>query len=257
MGKFIDLTGSKFGRLTAISYERKNGKTYWTCQCDCGKTTVVWAGNLRNGHTKSCGCLHDEGNPKSIGKATKVSAENRKYKLLGKKFGHLTVISEECPSKDGHSRWGCKCDCGNEDLIIVFGTNLIRGHTQSCGCDRRSHGEKVVQELLEKNNIPFTTEYSPFAFENGYRARFDFFVNNSYIIEYDGETHFKYNLHGWHTEDQYLEQQKRDKIKNQWCLQNNIPLIRIPYTVLSSLSIEDLIPETSKFLIKEANDEEM
>jgi hypothetical protein len=38
-------------------------------------------------------------------------------------------------------------------------------------------------------------------------------------------------------------------IKNQWCKENNIPLIRIPYTHLKDLSIEDLILETSKFKI--------
>lgn len=54
-----DLTGQKFGRLTAIKPMGRRG-TYiaWFCQCDCGGKTIVSSGHLRTGHTKSCGCLH-------------------------------------------------------------------------------------------------------------------------------------------------------------------------------------------------------
>lgn len=58
MGKINDLTGRKFGRLTAIEYMgRKNGRTLWRCLCDCGNETTTGYSNLLNGITKSCGCL--------------------------------------------------------------------------------------------------------------------------------------------------------------------------------------------------------
>lgn len=88
-----------------------------------------------------------------------------------------------------------------------------------------------------------------FKFANGHVAKFDFYVNEKYIIEYDGETHYQYNLHGWHNEEQLKAQQERDIIKNQWCKDNNIPLIRIPYTHLKDLKLEDLLLETSQFII--------
>jgi len=78
---------------------------------------------------------------------------------------------------------------------------------------------------------------------------FDFYVDNKYIIEYDGETHYKYNLHGWHNQEQLKAQQERDMIKNQWCKENNIPLIRIPYTHYENLCIDDLKIETSEFIV--------
>jgi len=62
MGSFIDLTGQKFGKLTVLSYERKNGRTYWLCKCGCvhENITKVRADLLRNGEVKSCGkCLHN------------------------------------------------------------------------------------------------------------------------------------------------------------------------------------------------------
>lgn len=60
MGKVIDLTGQKFGRLTAVKLDRVERCAYWLCKCDCGKETIATSGSLRTGHKKSCGCLHDD-----------------------------------------------------------------------------------------------------------------------------------------------------------------------------------------------------
>ncbi len=62
MGAFIDLTGKKFGRLTVISKlnPAKDGGILWLCQCDCGNKVTVKSGNLKSGHTLSCGCLMRE-----------------------------------------------------------------------------------------------------------------------------------------------------------------------------------------------------
>ena len=55
MSALLDLSGQKFGRLTAISWMRfANKKTKWICRCDCGNYLLVDQGNLKNGHTKSC-----------------------------------------------------------------------------------------------------------------------------------------------------------------------------------------------------------
>lgn len=61
MNKIYDLTNQQFERLTAvkIAYKR-NGKIIWQCLCVCGNKCFVSTGDLRNGHTKSCGCLHHE-----------------------------------------------------------------------------------------------------------------------------------------------------------------------------------------------------
>jgi len=55
--KFIDLTGKKFGKLTAISIDHKNGtRVYWNCICDCGGKRIVSNDHLRRGDTTDCGC---------------------------------------------------------------------------------------------------------------------------------------------------------------------------------------------------------
>ena len=61
MPKFQDLTGQKFGILTAKQREHKNVKdTIWLCQCDCGKMKEIRATHLKSGATISCGCLQSK-----------------------------------------------------------------------------------------------------------------------------------------------------------------------------------------------------
>lgn len=56
-----DLAGQTFGLLTAIRiHSRKDGKVRWFCQCECGGTAIVISSNLKNGNSKSCGCLSSE-----------------------------------------------------------------------------------------------------------------------------------------------------------------------------------------------------
>ena len=64
MGKRIDLTGQRFGRLTVISLNEEMSKqkrrSYWNCKCDCGNEKVVWGADLKRGRTNSCGCYNRE-----------------------------------------------------------------------------------------------------------------------------------------------------------------------------------------------------
>lgn len=60
MHRFRDLTGLKFGRLTVLARRNSNHPATWMCQCVCGNIKVFLGGNLTNGYTKSCGCLHKE-----------------------------------------------------------------------------------------------------------------------------------------------------------------------------------------------------
>lgn len=62
MGKFIDLTGQRFGKLVVIKKvgKDKHGYSRYMCLCDCGKETFVSSGQLLSKNTKSCGCLKGE-----------------------------------------------------------------------------------------------------------------------------------------------------------------------------------------------------
>ena len=56
----------------------------------------------------------------------------KKLDLTGRTFGRLTVIAEAPKHRRGRVHWRCRCTCGNE--VVVDGTSLRRGATQSCGC---------------------------------------------------------------------------------------------------------------------------
>ena len=61
MTKRLDLKGKTFGRLKVIGLDSiKNGSSYWKCKCECGNIKSIYRGNLTNGYTNSCGCLHKE-----------------------------------------------------------------------------------------------------------------------------------------------------------------------------------------------------
>lgn len=81
MGKLIDITGKRYGRLQVIEYIGQDSKrnSLWKCLCDCGNYIVVPKSNLIKGNTKSCGCLGKE-NLKQIGKNNK---KYNQYDLTG------------------------------------------------------------------------------------------------------------------------------------------------------------------------------
>lgn len=115
-----------------------------------------------------------------------------------------------------------------------------------------SKGEDKVMQLLRMGMIPHETQktFETCRFpDTGALARFDFFVNGRYLIEYDGEQHFKYSKRGWNNEKNFRKTKWHDAYKTCWCRENGIPLIRIPYTKLETLCLLDLLLETSEFRV--------
>ena len=61
-----------------------------------------------------------------------------RYELVGQVFGRLTVIAFDRMGPDYASLWRCRCECGNEKVVI--GKNLVKGRTKSCGCQQNAPG---------------------------------------------------------------------------------------------------------------------
>ena len=227
----IDLVGHRFGRLVVLSRSTTSAK--WVCRCDCGNLVEVTTTHLKTGHTKSCGCLQKD-----------ITSEIRGINLNGQRFGLLTVEGLDIEKSTSEKKyWICQCDCGSR--ISVSTGDLRSGNTQSCGCSKLSHGEMKIKSLLEEYNIPFEQEKSfPDCVNPSTNRllRFDFFVNNQYLIEFDGKQHYEQSPNWEPLEDI----QRRDRIKDTWCKEHNITLIRIPYTRLNTLTIEDLLPKRGR-----------
>nr|DAF97041.1 MAG TPA: restriction enzyme [Siphoviridae sp. ctg6c78] len=123
----------------------------------------------------------------------------------------------------------CKCDCGNE--IITSSICLIGNHTNSCGC-LVSYWNMYIEKFLNKNNIKNQPEYPVII--DSVRYQYDFYLPEyNLMIEYDGIQHYEpMRFHGENSEENLLDfkkQQRRDKIKDKYCEDNNINLLRIPY----------------------------
>lgn len=91
MGKFVDITGEKFHRLTALCFvERKRKLTYWKFKCDCGNETITTLKGVREGTTKSCGCLQKE-------TARNIGYNNRKHSFTNQELYPIILqINERC-----------------------------------------------------------------------------------------------------------------------------------------------------------------
>lgn len=234
--RITDLTGKRFGKLTVLKLDEertKAGLAKWICQCDCGNIKSVIGCNLKNGLTQSCGCIQKQ-----------KSSRN----LIGQRFGKLVVIEKTDKRNSNRSIiWKCKCDCGN--VCEVPTGSLIQRKTSSCGCLKNSSGEYEIENLLLQFNIPFEKEKTFENCKSKGKLRFDFYVNNQYLIEFDGVQHYKYDNSGRFDENYVKSIKEHDNIKNQWCKENKIPLIRVPYYKLKTLNIEDLLLDTSTFII--------
>ena len=252
--------GDKFGRLTVLYRDIENityGRVAWICQCDCGNQCRVIGKSLKDGNTKSCGCLSLE---TSINKLERTPSHNMSS-LVGERMGKLVVIRKATPEEiinrpDKRGYWLCQCDCGNTHIVST--SDFKKGAVQSCGC-LNSKGEAKIVQLLENNNINYARQFyfDDLKSEQGRKYYFDFGVldNNNkllYLIEYDGIQHINLrHQFGENNEEAFERIQKRDNIKNQYCLKHNIPLIRIPYTQYDTLNINDLLIDTTTFLLKE------
>ena len=200
-----------------------------------------------------------EAYPKSIKNGTNKSCKCQKGKELNKKLYHKgeTVnnwyIIDDIPTPEGAQKhsW-VKAICPNCGLPhdIAF-SSIKNGSSKSCGCVI-SHGNKKIEELLNDNKIDFAKEFSFNDLIDIDKLRFDFaiFKNNQlkYLIEYDGKQHYN-DCKSWGNINRYQDIKKKDLLKNEYCLKNNIPLIRIPYYEYDNLKIEDLLLETSNFII--------
>lgn len=164
MGRPLDLSGQKYGRLTVIKraddYIRSNGHhaARWLCKCNCGNYITVLGGNLRRASgTKSCGCLQREINSH----LRKQEIGTRFIDLSGQKFYRLTVIdrAKEYVDTSGRHRFKyyCLCDCGQ--YTYVKPSELKSGKVKSCGCLHREVaafcGKENTRHGGSRANVPY------------------------------------------------------------------------------------------------------
>lgn len=219
LNKYKKMVGKKINKWLILSFNENSKNNTFTCQCECGTIKEVNVNNLCNNKSKDCGC----GRKNTL---SKLKSKN----LIGMRFGKLVAI-EKLPYSNKFNRvlYKCKCDCGRE--VIVPSQSLIRHHTVSCGCII-SYYNMIIGNYLTELNILHTSEYT-IKIENTY-FRFDFYLPTyNLMIEYDGEQHFMpvkyYNCSDDDAVKKFEKTKNSDQIKNKYCIDNGIELLRIPY----------------------------
>lgn len=136
MGKLIDLTGQRFGRLTVVerAAQTNDGKATWVCVCDCGNRCVVIGALLRNKHTRSCGCLEKE---------VKKEGTNKKH---GKCYTRLHGIWRGmkkrcyCSNAENYKHYGGRgitiCDEWLHDFQAFWDWSMANGYADNLSIDR-------------------------------------------------------------------------------------------------------------------------
>lgn len=226
IGNMKDISGKRFGKLLVIDRLNIPGKSIWNCECECGKVVRRSRTSLISGTCTSCGC--------DVKKRTKDMLD-----ITGKRFGRL--IAEEF--LDGRTRnecrWLCRCDCGNHCVVKL--SSLLSGR-QSCGC-MKSKAEMISNRILTENNIIFTPQKTFEDCKDKGLLQFDIYIDNiNMCIELDGIQHFK-PVKRFFGEEGLKITQKHDSIKNKYCEDNHINLLRIPYTQFNN--IEQILIENN------------
>ena len=139
----VDLTGQVFGRWTVVGPRHvRRSIPIWRCRCSCGSEKWVVSQTLRNGSSRSCGCLLREETAKRFLK-----------NLVGKRFDRLTVLKQR-KSENRINSWLCQCDCGQTVWVRAIG--LRQGSTKSCGCLNRELSNQRARLLKKRHRVLLT-----------------------------------------------------------------------------------------------------
>lgn len=166
--RYKDISGQKFGRLTTL-YRLHNtkGRTKWLCVCECGNFAEVCINELQNGDTKSCGCLHKEGNHKT---------HNKRHTRL---YSIWAEVKKRCYNhnykqyQDYGGRGIAVCSEWKNDFQAFYDWSMANGYNNTLTIDRID-----VNGNYEPNNCRWATPKQ--------QARNK---RNNIYFTYNGETH--------------------------------------------------------------------
>lgn len=153
MGRFKDLTGQKFDRLTVIKRAgtSKSGKVLWLCECSCKEHNQITTttSNLITGNTKSCGCLAKESASK-VGKANRVHGDTnaRLYKIF-------QGMKDRCynPNNKDYARYGGRgiklCDEWKNNYIAFKEWAINNGYRETLTIERKDFDQNYCPANCE------------------------------------------------------------------------------------------------------------
>ena len=234
---------SKNGKL--LSTEFVTAKTKYSFECDKGHQFELTSDKIV---TREDWCPYCAG---------RYGDFDNKYKHFIEVINKGKMLS---PYVNGKTK--IKCECENHHTFFALPSNLLAG--KWCKECNISHGERAIEDYLINNHISYQKEFTfddLIGKNNLLPYDFAIFNNGSLycLIEYDGEQHYRPMRHSKNAErniEKFKQVQHNDNLKNQYCIDNNIPLIRIScfdvdYRRLNNLhkDVKDILDDKLSMLI--------
>lgn len=208
-------------------------RIYLTTKCKMGHITEKDLFVLLSGR----GCSKCQG----INLTKEEALKDAKNILKSKK--NVELIDIEKRKKE----WWYKLRCTKHNIEYWQNKSNCKIYN-SCPKCNSSKGEDEVREYLKSKNIDFIEQYKFKDCKNINPLPFDFYIPSLNIaIEYDGKQHFEvvpFSKDENKNIENFKRCQQNDKIKTQYCKDNNIKLVRIPYTEFDN--IEEILKKELK-----------
>ena len=137
----IDITGQKFGTLTAIRRcQTRDMASFWVFVCDCGYQGTFERKKVMDGSRSCCDtCKKQTATPKT-----------KTPDITGQRFGQLTVMHKAEQTLKSGTQWVCKCDCGAVLKNRYF--DLVHGRLKRCGRCRLKEEKSKRSRKYEAEN---------------------------------------------------------------------------------------------------------
>lgn len=235
--------------LVLLSDTYTNAQAKLELKCLCGKEYETTYNQLQGGKQRQC---------PSCGKAKQVYSRRKTDNEFKEEV--LLLVDQEYLFLDKYinSKTHLLCrhtNCGH--TYKVTPDSFLGG--KRCPKCNSSKGEQVVQSYLDKNTLFYTRQFKFKDCINKRRLPFDFAVFSDesqekpeFLIEYDGQQHFIPMGFGGSSSNNFKRTIKNDRIKDDYCKQNGIELIRIPYWEQDN--IEEILTEKLSSLLTDATE---
>jgi len=196
----------------------------------CGRIYKTKPSSILSGH--GCRRCADKSAGEKLSKTTEWFKE-KVYKMVGDRYAVLgKYINNRTKVKIKHNK------CGHKYMVRPLSFLYNGSRCPNC---KASKGETKIMIFLKNKKIKFKREYTFKGCENIKKLRYDFKIKNKpIVIEYDGKQHFE-PIDFFGGEEELKIRKKLDNIKNKYCEENDINLIRIPYWEKDN--IEEILEE--------------
>lgn len=221
---FVEIESNSNCKLLSREYIGDKQKLSFKCKCGSKFTTTFNAFKGKN--KRQCNtCGHN-----TLSNKLKISFAEVKQFIETESDSGCILLSKDY--KGNKSKLEIQCECGDK-FTTTFNKFKSKYKRQCNGCSA-SKGEIRALKWLNSKNIHNIMHYKFDDCRSINLLPFDFYLPyHNLLVEYDGEQHFMPVDFGGKGEEWALEQHlavvERDNIKNQYCKDNSIPLLRIPY----------------------------